>query len=351
VQEIVECPDNLVYISHAEKGYTRIKRGRGFSYHLHNGDRIENPKIVERIKALGIPPMWKKVWICQDPNGHLQATGYDQKNRKQYIYHQDWVTFRNLAKFNRIREFGLALPSIREYTSAHLQEKGWPKEKVISLVIQMMDEYHIRIGNQYYKEQNETFGVTTLRRKHLDFEQGVGRLEYKAKSGKYRKINLQNNQLTKLVKECADLPGYEIFTYRDVNKKYQSISSQDVNEHLHQIAGESFSCKDFRTWGGTTMTVEKREIALEEIKENPRLKLESTLVKKVAQELGNTLSVCREYYMHPLILEKAVLEDFDAKAYMSKKKLELSNKHKRLLRESETVVLNILNEFNYKATK
>lgn len=336
----IECPKDLVYIPQEVEGFTRIKRGKGFSYHDTSGQIIKASDALERIKSLGIPPMWKKVWISKNPKSHLQATGYDQKNRKQYLYHTAWAEYRNMAKFSRIREFGHAIPYIRAHTSRQLEQKGWTKEKVLSLVIQMMDEYHIRIGNQYYKEQNETYGLTTLRKKHLDFEKGVGKLEYKAKSGKYRKINLQNGQLSKLIKECAELPGYEIFTYKDENRKYQTITSHDVNEYLHQIAGENLSSKDFRTWGGTVLAVEKREEARQKVEENPRLKLESALVKIVSQELGNTVSVCKEYYIHPLILEK-VMQD-DLKSYQTRKTLTLPTRKIRLLRNSEIIVLNIL---------
>ncbi|WPP52053.1 DNA topoisomerase IB [Catalinimonas niigatensis] len=331
-----------MYISQEAEGFTRVRRGKGFSYHKTSGEIIKDSSTLERIKSLGIPPMWKNVWISKSPKSHLQATGYDQKNRKQYVYHAVWTDYRNLAKFTRIKEFGYAIPYIREHTSKQLNQKAWTKEKVISLVIQMMDEYHIRIGNQYYKEQNETFGLTTLRKKHLDFEKGVGKLEYKAKSGKYRKINLQNGHLSKLIKECAELPGYEIFTYKDENKKNHTINSHDVNEYLHKIAGENFTSKDFRTWGGTTLAVEKQEEARHALEENPRLKLESAIVKIVAQELGNTVSVCKEYYIHPMILEK-VIQEQDLKPYASRSSLPLPSNKVRLLRNSEIIVLNILN--------
>lgn len=336
----IECPKDLVYTSQQTEGFTRIKRGKGFSYHDTSGDNIKDTETIDRIKALGIPPMWKKVWISPNPQSHIQATGLDQKKRKQYIYHSTWAEYRNLAKFTRIEAFGLAIPTIREHSAALLKEKGWSKEKVVCLVIQMMDEYHVRIGNQYYKDQHETFGATTLRNKHLDFEKGVGRLEYKAKSGKYRKISLQNNQISKLIKECAELPGYEIFTYQDENKKYQAINSHDVNEYLHKIAGENFSSKDFRTWGGTTLAVESQAKAIKAVEENPRLKYESTLVKIVAQDLGNTVSVCKEYYIHPEVL-KAVLNE-DLKPYALRSKIDLSPSKRKLLRDSEIITLNIL---------
>lgn len=336
-----ECPKDLVYIAQDVEGFTRIRRGKGFSYHEISGQILKDVDTLHRIKSLGIPPMWKNVWISKNPKSHLQATGYDQKGRKQYVYHSAWAAYRNLAKFTKIKEFGNAIPYIREHTSRQLEQKGWSKEKVISLVIQMMDEYHIRIGNQYYKEQNDTFGLTTLRKKHLDFEEGVGKLEYKAKSGKYRKINLKKGHLSKLIKECAELPGYEIFTYKDENNRYQTVNSHDVNEYLHKIAGENLTSKDFRTWGGTVLAVEKREDAYQLVEENPKLKLESALVKMVAQSLGNTVSVCKEYYIHPLILEKVVQEDL--KPYASRKAISLPSRKVKLLRDSEVIVLNILN--------
>ncbi len=338
----IECPEDLVYISEETKGFTRIRRGKGFSYLKASGENIKNKNQIERIKKLGIPPMWDKVWISKNPRSHLQATGYDEKGRKQYIYHQTWSAYRNLSKFNRIKEFGYAIPYIRAHTSKQLEQKEWTKDKVVSLVIQTMDEYHIRIGNQYYKDQNETYGLTTLRNKHFEFEKGVGKLEYKAKSGKYRKINLQNHQIAKLIKQCAELPGYEIFKYKDDSKKYQSITSRDVNEYLHQIGGVNFSSKDFRTWGGTTLAVEKQLEARQEVENNPRLKFESTLVKAVSQELGNTVSVCREYYIHPKILEKVTQEE-DLSPYSSRKTIDLPVRKRRLLKDSEIIVLNILN--------
>ena len=338
----IRCPEGLIYVNPEEEGFSRIKRGNGFSYHEARGKKIVDQKILKRINALGIPPVWKKVWICKNARGHLQATGYDPKKRKQYLYHQEWVNYRKLAKFSKMKEFGYTLPHIRQHTYHLLQQSGWPKDKVLALVIQMMDEYHIRIGNQYYKEHNETFGLTTMRRKHLDFEEGVGRLEYKAKSGKYRKINLNNNQLMNLVRQCSELPGYEIFTYKDQNRKFQSINSQEVNDFLHSIAGDQFSSKDFRTWGGTTMVVEKQEQARQAIAESSRRKLEPTLVKLVASELGNTQSICKTYYIHPRVLEKVVRGE--AKKYAGLVVKNMKPEQLRLLRQSEKTVMNIISE-------
>lgn len=338
----IRCPEGLIYVNPEEEGFSRIRRGKGFSYHEARGKKIDDQKILERINSLGIPPVWKNVWICKNARGHLQATGYDPKKRKQYLYHPEWISFRKLAKFSRMKEFGYTLPNIRQHTYRLLKQPGWPKDKVLALVIQMLDEYHIRIGNEYYKEHNETFGLTTMRRKHLDFEEGVGRLEYKAKSGKYRKISLHNNQIMNLVRQCSELPGYEIFTYKDQNRKFQSVDSQEVNDFLHSIAGEEFSSKDFRTWGGTTMIVEKEEEARQTVAQSPRRKLEPTLVKLVADELGNTQSICKTYYIHPKVLAKVI--EGKATSYGQKPVENMNEKQQRLLRKSEKAVINIIRE-------
>jgi DNA topoisomerase-1 len=328
-----------VYIDPNGPGCARIRRGKGFSYHHPDGSKIDDTETLHRMKSLGIPPSWQEVWICPNPTGHLQATGLDQQRRKQYLYHTEWIAYRKKAKFSKMKDFGLVLPHIRRLSYRLLQQSGWGKEKVLALVIQMMDAYHIRIGNDYYKAHHETFGLTTLRRKHLDFEQGVGRLEYKAKSGKYRKISMANNHLVNLVKKCAELPGYEIFKYRDQHKDYQRITSQEVNDFLHHIAGEQFSSKDFRTWGGTSLAVEKEDEARRIAGQNDRRKMEPTLVKLVSEKLGNTQAICRKYYIHPEVLKKVV----EGKSPEFRHRPEaLRAEDARLLSDSECTVLNMI---------
>ena len=333
-------PRELTYISDEEAGFSRRRRGRGFGYVDGQNTKIKDQATLQRIKELGIPPAWKNVWIAKNPFGHLQCTGYDPKDRKQYIYHPLWNSYRSDAKFRKLLEFGLSLPQIRQQTSQHLRASGWPRTKVLALVIQMLDEYHIRIGNEYYRQQNETFGLTTLRRKHFEFEKGVGRLEYKAKSGKYRKISIKNGQLATLVKQSSELRGYELFKYQGEDGKFHHIDSHDVNEYLKDISDEEFSCKDFRTWGGTTLAVKKYEKALKMVEENPRLKLETAIVKLVAKKLGNTISICRKYYIHPKVME--TLLDGTIDKYRHRAVKELSQKDSKLLSDSEITVLNII---------
>nr|WKN37740.1 DNA topoisomerase IB [Tunicatimonas sp. TK19036] len=333
-------PRNLIYQDDTEPGYLRVKRGRGHSY-LDEGQKLSDKEVLEWISSLGIPPDWKDVWISKDRNGHLLATGYDAKGRKQYYYHPLWSKYRNEAKFRRMKLFGMTLPTIRKKTKEDLKRKGWPKEKVLALTIQILDQYGIRIGNERYKRENQTFGLTTLRRKHLDFQKGVGRLEYKAKSGKYRQISIKKGQLARLVKGCSELPGYEIFKYKGDDGKYHHVRSQDVNEYLQEVSQKEFTCKDFRTWHGTIMAVKKLEEAQKTVAENPRKKLDATVVKLVSEELGNTVSVCRDYYIHPKVMKAVLVEEKLAK--IKKKKLKnLSSEAEEYLDECEQHVLRII---------
>ncbi len=338
---IGSLPETLVYSSDQDPGYTRVRRGKGFSYHTKTGNRLTRSSELDRLKALGIPPAWKEVWIAQDSHGHLQCTGIDPKGRKQYIYHSDWNAYRSAAKFRKLTEFGRALPDIRRITNEHLTLSDWSRPKVLALVVQILDAHHIRIGNEYYRQQNETYGLTTLRRKHFEFEKGTARLEYKAKSGKYRRISIKNNQLARLVKKSSELRGYELFKYRGKDGKLHHINSHDVNEYLRDISEEAFSCKDFRTWGGTTLAVDKLPEAQRMVTENPRLKLETTLVKLVAKELGNTITICRKYYIHPRVLEVALADQLD-KYRQPLKKMPLQDR--KLLSDNEMVVLNIIDK-------
>lgn len=334
-------PRELIYASDDHPGYIRKKKGKGFCYYDCQGNKISDEKIIDRIKSLGIPPVWTNVWIARDENTHLQATGLDQKKRKQYLYHPLWNKYRSEAKFIKMKEFGMALPEIRRTVSQHIRKKGWPKEKVLAMVVQMLDEYQIRIGNEYYKKQNETFGLTTLRKKHFEFDHGMGHLFYKAKSGKYRRIDIRNNQLARLIKRSSELPGYEIFKYQDrEDNKFHSINSHDVNEYLKNIAGEEFTCKDFRTWGGTVAAIESIEEAMAELEGNKRLNLETAIVRQVARKLGNTVSICRDYYIHPKVLR--ILTEKKLSKYQTKTLKKMPAADKKLLSTCEIAVLNII---------
>ncbi|WKN44365.1 DNA topoisomerase IB [Tunicatimonas pelagia] len=329
-------PQGLIYQDDSQPGYLRKKWGRGHSY-FDKQAKLREEKTLTWIQSLGIPPDWDDVWISKDPNGHLLATGYDAKGRKQYYYHPSWAEYRNKVKFDKLALFGRKLPIVRLKVTKDLEKRGWPKEKVLALILQVLDEYGIRIGNEQYKRENKTFGLTTLRRKHLDFEEGHARLEYRAKSGKYRKINIKQNQLVRLIKRCSELPGYEVFKYRGQDGKYHHIRSQDVNEYLQDIVGEQFTCKDFRTWHGTVTAIDKWKDAQALQTKNPRLKLETTIIKLVAKELGNTISVCRKYYIHPEVL-KALLEN----TWEVEKELKIKPTHLKQLDKYEITALSII---------
>lgn len=304
IDGFMKTTTTVIYGSEAHMGYFRRRIGKGFIYLDGSKSKITDAAIIERIKALKIPPMWTEVRISTKGNTHLQATGKDQKGRKQYLYHPEWMAFRNQCKFKRMTEFGRALPAIRKHSLADIQRKGWPKEKVLGLVVQILNEAFIRIGNAYYKVQNETYGLTTLRRKHLKIEGNKISFQYKAKSGKYRNIDIKNLRLRRLVKKCSELPGHEIFRYlNDEEKKWCSIDSHDVNEYLKSISGEQFSSKDFRTWGGSVTAIEKFEEAKEHAIATNKKSIIPTLIKMVAQKLGNTVAICRDYYIHPAIIE------------------------------------------------
>ena len=296
----------------------RKKLKDSFVYHWKDEKgKVMNETLLDYIKNLVIPPMWEKVSICSNGCGHIQAIGYDQKGRKQYIYHQKWQEERSRLKFQKLVNFATILPTIRRQAHKDVQRKKWVKQKSLGLAILMLDETHIRIGNSYYKEKNGTHGLTTLRRKHMEIDESGIQFEYKAKSNKFRKVNIHNNQLIKLIKKSSELPGYEIFRYKD-GSSYHDISSSDVNEYLQGITHSKYSAKDFRTWGGTSMAVEFYPEAKEISGANKRSRIDTTLLKLVAKELGNTPSVCKEYYIHPAVMEAVNNEDNKRLKYKSR---------------------------------
>lgn len=282
----------------------RKRRGRGFIYLDENGKKLTSKKVLNRINALVIPPMWTEVNVCKFENGHIQATGRDLKGRKQYIYHSEWERHRQEEKFFRMATFGEKLPKLRKQVSKDLRKKSWVKEKVLALMVEILDETGIRIGNKIYEKTNHTYGLSTLRRKHLHIEGSNLLLRFKGKSNKEREISIEDETLARYIKNVSQIPGYELFNYLDEKGKSQSLDSQDVQEYMQQIIGNTFSCKDFRTWVGSRLAIELFPIAMEMLEVSPRKKLEPTLIQLVSKELGNTPTICKGYYVHPLILSK-----------------------------------------------
>jgi len=290
----------LVYVTDADPGLTRRRRGKGFSYHDPGGDLVADAE-RDRIEALVIPPAWDDVWICPLPNGHLQATGRDAKGRKQYRYHPRWNEVRNRVKFNRLVPFGEALPTIRSRVESDLGRKKLGRDKVLALAVRLLDETLVRIGNPEYAESNGSYGLTTLRDKHVEFDGAEVRFSFVGKSGKEHDLALCDRRLARLVKACRDIPGYTLFQYHTERGK-DAIDSGDVNAYLRETTSESFSAKDFRTWGGTVLAAKALRARGEAEDEQVADQHCVDVVKEVAEGLGNTVAVCRKYYIHPGIV-------------------------------------------------
>ncbi|PHN05058.1 DNA topoisomerase IB [Flavilitoribacter nigricans] len=331
----------LKYISDEQAGYTRIPWGRGFTYRDTEGKRISDKASLQRFKDLVIPPAWKEVWICPEEKGYLQVTGRDEKDRKQYIYHPKWVEYRQAQKFDHIVEFADHLPLIRQTVRKHLKDKTWTKRKMMALILEVLDETALRIGNRIYKERNNTFGLTTLRRKHLTVSEKNLTLSFKGKSNQYREVAIDNKRLIRLIKDCSELPGYEIFRYQDAEGKYQLIDSQDVNEYLQVITGKEFSSKDFRTWYATASAVDLWPKINEEHPDLSMDKRLANLVKSVAQKLGNTVSVCRKYYIHPKVLRQFEKRTID---YFNDLKLTLPEPFMKEMDEAECLAFQLIKQ-------
>ena len=280
----------------------RKKWGRGHIYLDVHGKKITSEGAVERIKALAIPPAWRHVWICTLPNGHLQATGMDDKNRKQYLYHPDWVAYRQSAKFDKLYSFGGHLPQIRSAVARDLRRHHWPREKVAALVVHLMDNYYFRVGQSIYARENKSYGVATLRKKHLEIHTDSLDIRYRGKSGKDQRVRITSPPIVRKIRRLSELPGYEIFRY-ETDKQCKTIEATDINRYLKEITATSVTAKDFRTWGGSKLAIAGYEEVIAELAEKPQRKFETTLVRKVAHALGNTVSVCKEYYIHPQVLE------------------------------------------------
>ncbi|WP_225889900.1 DNA topoisomerase IB [Indioceanicola profundi] len=263
---------------------------------------MRDEQTLARIRSLAIPPAYTDVWICPDPHGHIQATGRDARGRKQYRYHPRWIEQRDADKYHRILAFSRALPEIRRRVDSDMRRRGLPREKVLACVVKLLDTTMIRVGNDIYAKENKSFGLTTLRDQHVEVEGGKVRFEFRGKSGKTWNLQLKDRRLAKLVKDCQDVPGQRLFQYLDEEGNRHSISSQDVNEYIHAIAGEEFSAKDFRTWAGTVLAA----FALQEFEkvdsQTARKRNLTQAIRTVSSRLGNTPAVCRRCYVHPEVL-------------------------------------------------
>jgi len=293
---------DLRYVSDSRPGIRRRRSGKGFSYVGSDGTPIRDKATLSRIRALAIPPAWADVWISPLGNGHLQATGRDARGRKQYRYHQRWRAVRDETKYGRMLLFGSTLPKIRERVKEDLSLPGLPRDKLLAMIVRLLETTFIRVGNAEYAKANNSFGLTTLRGRHVEIEGARVRLNFRGKGGKTQTVQVSDRRLARLVKRCRELPGQELFQYLDDEGQPQPIDSADVNEYLRQISGEDFTAKDFRTWAGTLVATRglRNADAPESKRDAKAAMLEA--IGGVAHELGNTVAVCRKSYIHPWVL-------------------------------------------------
>jgi DNA topoisomerase-1 len=293
----------LRYVSDSAPGIARKRRGRSFAYVAPGGAPLRDPAELARIRALAVPPAWTNVWICPDARGHVQATGRDARGRKQYRYHAKYRTVRERAKFGRMIEFGAALPKIRKRVAADLRREGLPKEKVLATVVRLLDTTFIRIGNGEYAKDNGSFGLTTLRARHVAFNANGMRFEFKGKSGKVHVVDVHDKRLARIVRNCRNLPGQELFQYFDETGARRAVDSSDVNDYIREVSGSDFTAKDFRTWAGTVLGA----CALREIgpaaSQTAAKRNAARAIEAVSHMLGNTPAVCRASYVHPAVLD------------------------------------------------
>lgn len=301
-QEVARA-SGLRYMTDDREGIRRKGAGKGFSYIGLDSKPIRDQKELERIKALAIPPAWTDVWISPSPRGHIQATGRDDKGRKQYRYHPRWREVRDENKYERMIAFAQALPRIRERTSEDLSLRGLPREKVLAAVVQLLDRTLIRVGNQEYARENNSYGLTTIRKRHVDVDGSEIRFQFRGKSGQDHDVDLRDRRLANIVKRCLEIPGYELFKYIDDEGETRDVESAHVNEYLREITGQDFTAKDFRTWAGTVLAAQALQ-EFEEFDSDAAAKKNIVqAIERVAKRLGNTPAICRKCYVHPAILD------------------------------------------------
>ena len=292
----------LRYVSDNRPGISRRRRGKGFSYYLPNGERITDREVIDRLNSLAIPPAYRDVWICTDPNGHLQATGRDEKGRKQYIYHPQWQELRERDKFDRLLDFAEVLPRIRRRVNRDLQREGMAREKVLAAVVKLLESTLARVGNASYARENGSFGLTTIRKKHVELDDETVIFEFRGKGGQEWHVETEDRRIAEVVRQCVEIPGYELFKYIDEDGTRRDVESGHVNEYLRDVSEQEVTAKDFRTWAGTVLCAE--ELCGYEFESDRQAKKSVVAaVKSVSSILGNTPAVCRKSYVHPLVID------------------------------------------------
>jgi len=309
-------------------GITRHGAPGRFFYKLPSGARVRDVRILKRIRQLAIPPAWKDVWIAPFENAHLAATGKDARGRKQYRYHAGFAAVRDRDKYLHLVHFAQCLPKLRKQLAVDLRRSGLPREKVIAVVVTLLEETLIRVGNEDYARDNGSFGLTTLRNRHVKVRGGELRFTFRGKSGKDWQLAIRDPRVAKVVRSCQDLPGQHLFEYRDEAGKVQSVTSSDVNAYLHAVCGDDVSAKDFRTWAGTV----EAALAFQALKDKaPTRKNVQDVIGRVAQKLGNTVAVCRKCYIHPHVIEMFLDGKLQLKATTHTRRTGLSPAEKAVL--------------------
>lgn len=310
----------LRYVSDDEAGFTRRRAGRGFAYYDTSGKIIRDRPTLKRVRALAVPPAYRDVWICRNASGHIQATGRDEKGRKQYRYHAKWHKARDSAKYEHMLTFAEVLPAIRARTAEHMRLRSLKREKVLATVVHLLETTLIRVGNEDYARANKSYGLTTLRNRHVEIDGGELKFEFKGKSGRSWNLKIRDRRVAKVVKQCQELPGQQLFQYLDDEGERLAVTSSDVNDYLREISGAQITAKDFRTWAGTVLAA----MALSEFESVDSAALAKRNVKaaieRVAARLGNTPTICRKCYVHPEVVQSyldgqvlsAVKDEIDA---------------------------------------
>lgn len=333
--------NQLCYIGNAMTGFSRKKWGRGFSYFDGRERRIRDHDELKRIKKLVIPPAWTNVWICPLPQGHIQAIGRDTRGRRQYIYHPQWVKMRQRYKFDRLIDVGMALTRMRRCVDADLKRRKLDLKKVSAVAVALLDATRIRVGNREYERQNRSYGLTTLKDRHIDVRGSAIHIEFTGKSGQRRRVKLSDRRLARHVARCQELPGQEVFQYLDEKGTRHRLSSEAVNDYLRRASGAPITAKDIRTWWGTVaMAAALHTLNPHDGTGGGKKKQTAAAVRQVARALGNTVAVCRQYYIHP-----AVMDAFDSKVL--KKAFMWADRHRpgariQSLSQSERAVLRFL---------
>ncbi|WP_309084778.1 DNA topoisomerase IB [Chelativorans sp.] len=327
---------DLTYVSDVEPGIRRRRAGKGFFYTMPDGSRIEDAETLARIRKLAIPPAWTDVWICTRADGHIQATGRDQRGRKQYRYHADWFICRDEAKFSSLVAFAEALPKLRAQVDVDLARRGVPMERAIASIVWLLDNTMIRIGNEAYTKENKSFGLTTLRTRHVEVEGVSLRFSFRGKSGQEWNLRLADRRIARVVRTIQELPGQHLFQYLDDDGLRKPVNSHDVNAYIRAHAGEGFTSKHFRTWGATRAAAILLAVEPPEASKRGMNRQLNAIVDRVARRLNNTRAVCRRCYIHPAVIE--AWEEGRLAAEM----LEIRRRHRKPfkgLSEEESLVL------------